>query len=128
MDALLLACCVLQAKLWLICAAAGAPSRTLSSLAPLLQPPLPTTADAVLSGVINVVACGYLGRLALAWLGCLPLAAYPIRMHTPLANGVSLHALLALLVAGGLCAAQSLRRLAADDFAVWRWQRLEGGY
>lgn len=57
--------------------------------------------------------------------GLLPLPALPIRMHTPLANALALHALLALFVSGGLSAVGSIGRILAEDFAVWRWQRLE---
>jgi hypothetical protein len=46
-------------------------------------------------------------------------------MHTPLANALALHALLALFVSGGLSALGSIARVLADDFAAWRWQRLE---
>jgi len=46
-------------------------------------------------------------------------------MDTPLSNGVALHALLALATGGALCAVQSGWRLAAEDFAAWRWRRLE---
>lgn len=57
--------------------------------------------------------------------GLLPLPALPIRMHTPLANALAFHALLALFVSGVLCALGSIWRILADDFALWRWQRLE---
>jgi hypothetical protein len=46
-------------------------------------------------------------------------------MHTPVANALAFHALLALFVNGGMSALSSFGRFVADDFAVWRWQQLE---
>jgi len=124
-DAIFLCLVMLQAKLWLCGTVTGAPVWRLSSLAPLLQPPLPTSADGLRTGAVSIVSCGYLGRLLVAWFGLLPLPALPIRMHTPLANALALHALLALFVSGGLSAVGSIGRILAEDFAVWRWQRLD---
>lgn len=66
-DAIFLCLAMLQAKLWLCNTVTGTPVRRLSSLAPLLQPPLPTSADALLAGAVSVISCGYFGRLIVAW-------------------------------------------------------------
>jgi hypothetical protein len=66
-DAIFLCLAMLQAKLWLCGTVTGTPVRRLSSLAPLLQPPLPTSADGLRAGAVSAVSCGYLGRLLVAW-------------------------------------------------------------
>lgn len=66
-DAIFLCLVMLQAKLWLCGTVTGAPVWRLSSLAPLLQPPLPTSADGLRTGAVSIVSCGYLGRLLVAW-------------------------------------------------------------